>query len=64
MEYKPGRGNVVADSLSMKVELAAITTTHSDIQYEIKDDMQHNTKAKKLMELASQGKTRCFWRTH
>ena len=61
LEYKPGRGNVVADALSRKAELAAITTVHCDIQDAIKDGMQHDLEAKKLMELAAQGKTRRFW---
>lgn len=61
MEYKPGLGNVVADALMRKVELAAITTTHCDIQNTIKDGMQHDLEDKKLMELAAQGKTRRFW---
>ena len=32
LEYKPGRGNVVANALSRKAELVAITTAHCDIQ--------------------------------
>lgn len=31
LEYKPRRGNVVADALSKKAELATITTTRCDI---------------------------------
>ncbi|XP_049381211.1 uncharacterized protein LOC125845715 [Solanum stenotomum] len=61
LEYKLGRGNVVADTLSGKVELAVITTAHCDIQDAIKDGMQHDLKSMKLMELAAQGKTRRFW---
>lgn len=51
----------MADTLSRKAELVAITTTHCDIQDAIKDGMQHNLEAKKLMELAAQGKIRHFW---
>ena len=61
LEYKPGRGNVVADALSRKYELASITTAHCDIQDAIKYGMQHDPKAKKQMELAAQGKTWRFW---
>ena len=31
LEYKQGRGNVVADALCRKSDLAAITTAHCDI---------------------------------
>ena len=41
LEYKPGRGNVLADALSRKSELASITT-HYDFQEVIKDGMQHD----------------------
>ncbi|XP_015078182.1 uncharacterized protein LOC107021988 [Solanum pennellii] len=58
---RPRRGNVVTDALSRKAELAAITTAHCEIQDAIKDGMQHDPEAKKLMELASQGRTRRFW---
>ncbi|KAH0712516.1 hypothetical protein KY289_008475 [Solanum tuberosum] len=47
LEYKLGRGNVEADTLSGKDA--------------IKDDMQHDLKSMKLMELAAQGKTRRSW---
>ncbi|XP_055822010.1 uncharacterized protein LOC129890490 [Solanum dulcamara] len=60
LEYKPGKGNVVADALSRKFKLAAITTAHCDIQDAIKNGLQHDPEAKKLMELAVQGKTRRF----
>ena len=61
LEYKPGSGNVVADALSRKAELAGITTTHCDIHDSNRDGIQRDPDAKKLMELASQGKTRRFW---
>ena len=60
LEYKPGGGNVVADALSRKSKLAAITTAHCDIQDAIRDGMQHDPDVKKLMEVATQGKTRRF----
>ncbi|XP_049410573.1 uncharacterized protein LOC125873753 [Solanum stenotomum] len=56
-----GRSNVVADLLRGKADLATITNAHCDIQDSIKDRMQHNMEAKKLMELAYQGNTRRFW---
>ncbi|MCF8701922.1 retroviral-like aspartic protease family protein, partial [Corynebacterium sp. MC-10] len=59
--YKPGKSNVVADALSRKAELAAITTAHCDIREAIKEGLSHDPEAKQLMELASQGKTRRFW---
>ncbi|XP_055824227.1 uncharacterized mitochondrial protein AtMg00860-like [Solanum dulcamara] len=61
LDYKPGKGNVVADALSKKFELAAITTTYCDIQDAIKDGLQHDPEAKRLMDLAVQGKTKRFW---
>ncbi|XP_055814610.1 uncharacterized protein LOC129884317 [Solanum dulcamara] len=61
LEYKLGKGNIVADALSRKFELAAITTAHCDILDAIKDGLQYNLEAKRLMELAAQGKTRRFW---
>lgn len=59
--YKPGKGNVVADALSRKAELAAITTAQCDIRESIKEGLHYDPEARRLMELASQGKTRRFW---
>ncbi|XP_070009636.1 uncharacterized protein [Nicotiana sylvestris] len=61
LEYNPGKGNVVADALSRKVELAAITSARWDIWEAIKEGMQHDLVAKQLIELANKGKTRRFW---
>lgn len=57
LEYKPGRGNVVADALSRKAKLAAITIAQFDIQKSIKKGLSHDPEVKRLVELASQGKT-------
>ena len=61
LEYKPGRGNVVADALSRKTDLAAISSVRSEFQGAIKDGMQRDPEAKKIMELVAQGQTRRFW---
>ena len=61
MEYKPGRGNVVADALSSKVKLSSNTASQCDIQEAIRDGRQHDPDAKKLMDMAAQWKTRHFW---
>lgn len=47
----------MADALSRKANLASITKIHCDIKDAIRDGMQHDPYAKKLMELAAQGKT-------
>ena len=51
----------MADALSQKVEIATITTARCDIQDAIKNGMQHDMEAKKIMELDAQGKIRRFW---
>ncbi|XP_070013504.1 uncharacterized protein [Nicotiana sylvestris] len=60
LEYKPRKGNVVADALSRKAELATITSMRWDIQEDIKEGMQHDPAARQLIELANKGKTRQF----
>uniref|UniRef100_A0A1U7VXJ7 Uncharacterized protein LOC104222877 n=1 Tax=Nicotiana sylvestris TaxID=4096 RepID=A0A1U7VXJ7_NICSY len=59
--YTPGKGNVVADALSLKAELAVITSARWDIREAIKEGMQHDPAARQLIELANKGKTRRFW---
>ncbi|XP_055814662.1 uncharacterized protein LOC129884377 [Solanum dulcamara] len=54
LEYKPNKGNVVADTLSKKFELASITTAHCDIQDTIKNGLQYDPEIKRLMKLAIQ----------
>ena len=51
----------MAHALSRKDDVAAITIAHCDIQDAIKDGMQNDLESKKLIELATQGKTRRFW---
>ncbi|XP_070020233.1 uncharacterized protein [Nicotiana sylvestris] len=60
LEYKLEKGNIVADALSRKAELAAITSARWDIREAIKEGMQHDLAAKQLIELANKGKTRRF----
>lgn len=61
LEYKSGKGNVVANALSRKAELAAISTAQYDICEAIKEGLKHDLKAKRFMKLATQGKTLRFW---
>jgi archaellum component FlaC len=61
MEYKPGKANVVADALSRKAELAAISQATSTLLEEIRRGMEHDPVARMLMQSAQEGKTRRFW---
>ncbi|XP_059663382.1 uncharacterized protein LOC132309045 [Cornus florida] len=60
-EYKPGKANVVADALSRKAELAAISRPQHSLVERIKEGLQHDPLAKSLIQLAKEGKTRRFW---
>ncbi|XP_057733997.1 uncharacterized protein LOC130949239 [Arachis stenosperma] len=51
-EYKSGKTNMVADALSCKAELAAISMVEGDIVHTIKEGLHHDPLAKKLVELA------------
>ncbi|KAK2979891.1 hypothetical protein RJ640_023962 [Escallonia rubra] len=61
MEYKPGKANLVADALSRKAELAAMSKAKGEILEEIKEGMEHDPLAKDLLKLAEDGKTQRFW---
>ncbi|GKB34708.1 putative nucleotidyltransferase, ribonuclease H [Tanacetum coccineum] len=57
----PGKANVVADALSRKAEFAAITQAQFFLQDRIKEGLEHDPLAKKIISLAKDGKTRRFW---
>ena len=61
-EYKSGKANVVADTLSRKDALATIVSSNcSSIVEGIKEGMHYDPVAKQLFALAQQGKTKKFW---
>ncbi|XP_021690041.2 uncharacterized protein LOC110671780 [Hevea brasiliensis] len=62
MDYKPGKANLVADTLSHKGELAATATQPQSSFFErIREGMNHDAQAKQLLEMANKGKTWRFW---
>ncbi|KAK2982711.1 hypothetical protein RJ640_002395 [Escallonia rubra] len=61
MEYKPGKANLVADALSRKAELAAMSKAKGDILEGIKEGMEHDPLARQLFKLAESGQTQRFW---
>lgn len=61
LEYKPGRDNVVADALSHKAELAAISLAKGTLMERIREGFERDPMARELMSLAKSGKTKRFW---
>ncbi|GJW22906.1 putative nucleotidyltransferase, ribonuclease H [Tanacetum coccineum] len=61
LEYKPGKANVVADALSRKTEFVAITQAQFFLQDQIKEGLEHDPLAKKIIALAKDERTQRFW---
>lgn len=61
LAYKPGTANVVADALSRKACLAAVSRAEGDLVQRIRAGLPMDPTAKGLMEQAAEGKTRRFW---
>ncbi|GJV01079.1 reverse transcriptase [Tanacetum coccineum] len=61
LEYKQGKANVVADAFSHKAEFVAITQAQFFLQDRIKEGLEHDPLAKKIIALAKDGRTRRFW---
>ncbi|GKC60754.1 putative nucleotidyltransferase, ribonuclease H, partial [Tanacetum coccineum] len=60
-DLEPGKANVVADALSRKAEFAAITQAQLFFQDQIKEGLEHDPLAKKIIALAKDGRTQRFW---
>ncbi|GJU12068.1 uncharacterized mitochondrial protein-like protein [Tanacetum coccineum] len=61
LEYKPGKANVVADALSRKAKFVAITQAQFFLQDRIKEGLEHDPLAKKIIALAKDRRTQRFW---
>nr|GEX33398.1 hypothetical protein CTI12_AA187700 [Tanacetum cinerariifolium] len=61
LEYKSGKANVVADTLRRKAKFAAITQAQFFLQDRIKEWLEHDPLAKKIITLAKDGRTQRFW---
>ncbi|KAK2973404.1 hypothetical protein RJ640_011638 [Escallonia rubra] len=61
MEYKPGKATLVADALSRKAELKAMSKAKGDILEGIKEGMEHDPLARQLLKLVESGQTQRFW---
>ena len=60
LEYKPGKANLVADALSRKAELAAMSRIQGELLALIKEGTKHDPLAKQLVSLMQQGKSKRF----
>ncbi|KZT75872.1 hypothetical protein F511_47103, partial [Dorcoceras hygrometricum] len=58
LQYKPGKANIVADALSRKSELAALSLAKVEITGRIKEGLEHDPMARELVNLCTQGKTK------
>nr|GEY33664.1 uncharacterized protein [Tanacetum cinerariifolium] len=61
LEYKPGKANVVAEALSRKAKFVAISQDQFFLQDRIKEGLEHDPLAKKIIALAKDRRTRRFW---
>ena len=63
LEYKPGKANIVVDTLSHKAELVTLSMSQSksDLVTRIKEDHQQDPLVKDLLGKFLEGKTRRFW---
>ncbi|KZV49681.1 hypothetical protein F511_16615 [Dorcoceras hygrometricum] len=53
LEYKPGKANVVADALSRKSELAALSLAKGEIKGRIKEGLEHDPMARELVNICT-----------
>ncbi|KAE8681907.1 hypothetical protein F3Y22_tig00111298pilonHSYRG00053 [Hibiscus syriacus] len=58
---RPGKGNIVADALSRKAKLAAISLAKGTVLERIKESLEQDPMTRELVKLASDGKTQRFW---
>lgn len=61
MEYKAGTTNTVADALSRRADLGAISKVDSQVMDRIREGLGKDPEAKNIKDFAEEGKTRRFW---